>query len=101
MVYEHIFNVMGHAEAVVIMTENKEITKQEIEDAITSGNYALNVDYAVDGSMPENVAVVYSTRSIDGDDISEVKDVSVDAALMSEVIDTLKSAFAPTEYSED
>ena len=83
------------------MTENKEITKQEIEDAITSGNYALNVDYAVDGSMPENVAVVYSTRSIDGDDISEVKDASVDAALMSEVIDTLESAFAPTEYSED
>lgn len=101
MVYEHIFNVMGHAEAIVIMTENKKITKQEIEDAITSGNYALNVDYAVDGSIPENVAVVYSTRSIDGDDISEVKDASVDAALMSEVIDTLKSAFAPTEYSED
>lgn len=101
MVYEHIFNVMGHAEAIVIMTENKKITKQEIEDAITSGNYALNVDYAVDGSMPENVAVVYSTRSIDGDDISEVKDASVDAALMSEVIDTLESAFAPTEYSED
>lgn len=101
MVYEHIFNVMGHAEAIVIMTENKKITKQEIEDAITSGNYALNVDYAVDGSIPENVAVVYSTRSIDGDDISEVKDASVDAALMSEVIDTLESAFAPTEYSED
>ena len=37
MVYEHIFNVRGHAEAVVIMTENKEITKQEIEDAEKAG----------------------------------------------------------------
>ena len=104
MVYEHIFNVMGHAEAVVIMSENKSITKQEVEDAITSGNYALNVDYAIDGEiegLPEDFQLAYSVKEINGDEGHFVNGTDGLSITLHDVIDILGSAFAPTEYSED
>ena len=103
MAYEHIFNVNGHAEAVVIMSENTSITKQEIEDAITSGNYALNVDYAIDGEngLPEDFQIAYSVKEINGDEDHFVNGTDGLSITLHDVIDILESAFAPTEYSED
>lgn len=103
MTYEHIFNVNGHAEAVVIMSENTSITKQEIEDAITSGNYALNVDYAIDGEngLPEDFQIAYSVKEINGDEEHYVYSENGISFTLDDIIDILESAFASTEYSED
>lgn len=103
MAYEHIFNVNGHAEAVVIMSENTSITKQEIEDAITSGNYALNVDYAIDGEngLPEDFQITYSVKEINGDEEHYVYSENGISFTLDDIIDILESAFASTEYSED
>lgn len=101
MTYEHIFNIPGHAESLVIMSESPVIIKQEVEDAITSGNYALNVDYAQDGELPEGCAYVYSVKMIEGDDVNDYEfSAEEEADNLGDISDILETAFADTTYVE-